>query len=111
MVLVAEFAFSKILASDPVFVSTGAEIVFKLFEVLSVPIGANGFGLPSLPRGISITLESRRDKNAGLENIAVSKVMPDILVAGKLFAEFPVGLEGVDEEVIFASSGVFLLKK
>ena len=44
-------------------------------EMISDPMGAKGFGLPSLPSGTSTILESRRVKKAGSEKIESSNLI------------------------------------
>jgi len=43
--------------------------------ILSLPNWANGFGLPSVPSGISVMLESRKLLKAGSEKIESSNVI------------------------------------
>ena len=44
-------------------------------EALPAPKAANGFGLPSLPSGVSIMLESRKELKALSEKIASSSLI------------------------------------
>ena len=90
--------------------------------VVSEPMGAKGFGLPSVPSGVSSILESVKTLKVGSEKIVSSSFMLLTLksrerksseseeLPGKTFG-FP-GKAGVGmEEIRGAGSGLFLMKK
>ena len=90
-------------------------------EILSVPRGANGFGLPSFPSGVSVMLESRKLSNALSVKIASSNLMFLTLksrvrkswgiegFASLATTADALGFEG--EEIKVAVSGSFFIKK
>ena len=53
----------------------GVVVFITCASMLSVPIGANGFGRPSFPGGISIILESRKLLYALSEKIVSSNLI------------------------------------